>query len=203
MKYHTSIISKSDTKTPKLVDDTVLDVYPDGGTPDNGEQAAWLAEVLGDTLDSTKSCYGYSVLINLHAILRPWTVIDSLFTSTDVIQDYVNNTEIPQIVNTFMNNGGKFITYLTGHAHQDFLCTPQDYPNQLLRSIGTSRVDLLNGDVAKVHGTNSEDLFEIVCINTNLKYITFYRIGSNCDRIGRCIESLVYDYENMRIVYER
>ena len=187
--------------TPKLSDGTYITTYPDGGGIDDGAQQTWLTGVLNDAIAND-----LNVIITLHAPLRMGVVFENTFSAffvPDVNTGlFAGWAELAGIVDTFINNGGKFVTYLCGHRHEDLMGSVENYPNQLVRLIDTSRISIRSGDIAKVWNTRSEDLFEIICVNTNLKYLTFYRIGSNTDRIGRHIGSIVFDYDNMRLIHQ-
>jgi hypothetical protein len=112
-----------------------------------------------------------------------------------------NNTELPAIIDTFISGGGKFIAYLCGHTHVDQVGTVQNYPHQLIRTIDTARIAQKNGDIAKVYNTNGQDLFEVVCVDTVKKIISFNRIGCNWDRYGRHLGALVINYDTCEIIH--
>ena len=113
-----------------------------------------------------------------------------------------------QAVNEFMNNGGNFICWLTGHTHADMIGVHSDYPKQIQFAIDTSGALRqpntpwdFTGNFSRIENTFSDDLFNIVSIDVHNRWITLYRIGCNVDHQGRHIGSLLYDYGNMKMLY--
>lgn len=179
-------------------------VYPDGTSVDTGGQQIWFRNVLEDA--RTK---GYKVLVSHHAPAE-FDAIDCPFT----IQDFNNkgtrskatDDELAE-VQTFIDNGGTFVAWLTGHLHQDVIGTCKNYPNQLQLAIDTSRIprningsSVYQGGNYKIADTKSNYCLDVVAVTE--KMVTIQRIGTEYDKIGRKIESFVYNFVTHNIVYK-
>ena len=184
--------------------------YPDGTSVDTGEQMEWFE----NTLSEAKTL-GYSVICVKHSPFL-FDLFDNSFTSLEFTNTTGNglinpeNNEIVTIVQSFIDDGGTFIGWLTGHIHQDAVGVVKGFPDQFQMTIDTSRYHyngisstfLPYGSNFKIEGrTKAADLFEIVNVDTYKKNITLFRIGCDYDRNGRHIGSLVYNYTDKRVVY--
>ena len=187
-----------------LVGGAISSVYPDGTSVDTGEQQLWFRNVLEDA--RTK---GYRVLVSHHAPAE-FDAINCPFT----IQDFNNegtrskatDDELAE-VQTFIDNGGTFVAWLTGHLHQDVIGTCKNYPNQLQLAIDTSRIprningsSVYQGGNYKIADTKSNYCLDVVAITE--KTITIQRVGTEYDKIGRKIESFVYNFTTHEIIHK-
>lgn len=197
-----------------LVDNTHPTTYDDGTSVDTGEQLAWFESVLADAKANE-----LSVMVVHHSPARWDNPIRCSFTSLDfqnnIATDASNPSTIPYIrepfvaVQNFIDGGGKFIGWLTGHLHQDAVGVVKGFPDQFQMTIDTSRYGYNVADVPFSNGfgstahysrTNNADLFDIVSVDTYTKTISLVRIGCNYDRRGRHIGSFVWDYENKQMI---
>ena len=184
--------------------------YPDGGTSDQGEQATWFAETLAEA--KTKN---YAVICLRHGpflfdlMENPFTSMEFQNTTASGLINPANNSVV-NMVQDFIDGGGVFLAWLTGHIHQDAVGTVKDFPDQFQMTIDTSRyhyngIDgtfLPYGSTYKIEGrTKAADCFDIFSVDTYKKNITLFRIGSEYDRNGRHIGSLVYNYAEKRLIY--
>lgn len=181
-----------------LVDNTTVGKYSDDVPCDTGQQEQWLIDTLADA-----RAKDMSVVCVMHSPYKMETE-DCPFTSLDFANRlYWSNEEAAQCVQDFIDAGGKFVMWLTGHLHQDVIGVCKNYPQQPMMSIETSRLGFNpNGDNEKIAGTNSNDCFDIVSIDTTKQLFSVFRVGTNYDRYGRLIESLVYDYGNKKMIYK-
>lgn len=110
------------------------------------------------------------------------------------------------VVDTFIQNGGKFICWLSGHTHCDVMGFGARHPNQMTINIGSSgNMELVNraSDIERVEGTKSQDCVNMVVVDSFKKQLKLYRIGGDIDRYFRSRKALVYDYENKEVIYQR
>ena len=179
--------------------------YPnqDHDAVDNGEQASWLNNVLTDAKTN-----GRHVIIASHAPY-PHTRVESNFMTLDELTD-AGNYGLPasavQIVQSFIDAGGNFVCWITGHAHQDMTCRLNNFQDQFLICLDTAMGERDDDHTfwsnnKKVPGTKSMDAFNIFSVDVNKKYLRLYRIGLDYDRHGRHIGSLIYDYDNHNLIY--
>ena len=187
--------------------------FPDGDTVDKGEQADWFKNILEDSRQK-----GFNVICIIHAP-KIDTAIDCTFTNLDrPINSYKgtsNDKEYSDLVEAFMADhndeygAGKFICWLCGHSHSDAIGLSSNYPKQLkiiidtagcLRQPSLPQFDF-TGNFDRIEETYSDDLFDIFAVDTEHKYISLHRVGCHSDSHGRHIGNLLYDYKNMKLLY--
>ena len=115
-------------------------------------------------------------------------------------------TQARNAVDTFITNGGTFITWLSGDSHYDY-CGVYTDPNsnnkQLSLTFENAWCNTAWNDSDRVKGTKTQDSFNIVSVDTYSKLIKVVRIGNSCDRYLRSKEYFVYDYDNYELVTSR
>jgi hypothetical protein len=109
-----------------------------------------------------------------------------------------------EAVQTFVNGGGKFACYLTGHTHLDKVYYYRKYPNQIgfttSCAIAESWVHAtMNWDDLERTG-DQQDLFNIVTIDTNTKTMKLQRIGADRDIFGRGRHFTCIDYNLGKVI---
>ena len=76
--------------------------------------------------------------------------------------------------------------------------------NHLSQSVIVIGCALCNGastDMARVQGTASQDLFNIIAFDTTAKVVKIVRVGTNYDRYCRHKGDLCYRYSDHTIIY--
>lgn len=186
-------------ETVTLSDNTQTDTYPDGTKTDNGEQLIWLNNVLLDAKEN-----GYSVIMLSHA---PYQV-DGFACSFNTIDEHSGSglqTEALTAVQNFIEYGGKFISWICGHNHQDWFGTVDNFPNQTLITIDTARDIRSDGAVwsnnRRPDDTDFMDCFNIISVDVNTKHLSIIRFGQEYDRHGRHIGTLVYKYDTKEVIW--
>ena len=167
---------------------------------DATEQNAWLVNVLSSAKSS-----GYSVVIAEHYPVSNARKIDCTFTNViRDIQSYdVLDTSYQQTVQAFMDNGGDFVCYLAGHVHNDKILYNADYPKQIFIMVDTSDYGInaeYYSDTARQYGEKSQDLFNLVSIDTYAKLIKIIRIGADKDCLMRRKKILTLNYSNQSVI---
>lgn len=169
--------------------------YDDGTVADSGQQEEWLVSTLNDARTN-----GMAVIIALHAPTNQHTLIPCTFNvignmwmgeSTGIL----SNDMLGDVQN-FIDSGGVFISWITGHTHWDWFTKSSAYPDQLILTISTASHLTNYRNVANVEGTPSQDCFNLFSIDSYTGYLRLYRIGSRHDRNCRHIGSVLYDYVN-------
>ena len=189
------------------------EVFPNGDHVDKGEQSDWFKNILEDSRQK-----GLNVICMIHT-QKIDTLIDCTFTNLDrPSSSYYgdnNNKEYSDLVEAFMADhndeygAGKFICWLCGHHHSDAIGLSSNYPKQLkilIDTAGCSRSPNLpqydfTGNFDRIEDTYSDDLFDIFAVDTEHKYISLHRVGCHSDSHGRHIGNLLYDYKNMKLLY--
>jgi hypothetical protein len=114
-------------------------------------------------------------------------------------------------IDTFINDGGKFICWLCGHTHVDFFGKVPSHQNQVQINISCASSGVGSNypalvqycDQDRTMQTKSQDLFNIFSIDTTMGYFRIYRIGASVDCNMRSRQILVYDYLNNKLINER
>ena len=189
------------------------EVFPNGDTVDKGEQAEWFRNILEDSRQK-----GFNVICMIHTP-KIDTLVDCTFTNLDRPNSSFEGTskdkEYSDLVEAFMADhddeygAGKFICWLCGHCHSDAIGISSSYPKQLkividtagcLRQPSLPQFDF-TGNFDRIEETYSDDLFDIFAVDTEHKYISLHRVGCHSDSHGRHIGNLLYDYKNMKLLY--
>lgn len=127
------------------------------------------------------------------------------FEAAELVQDFIDTEiEIQLSDGKTKKVKGKFVCWLTGHTHLDWFGTLQHFPKQLNVSIGcaSSRSSAISvGDMERIVGEKSQDLFNIVSIDTYNKTLKIFRVGANYDSWLRKKDTVCWDYENSKLIY--
>lgn len=164
------------------------------------EQNTWLAS----TLSSAKSL-GYSVIIGEHYPPANAVKIDCTFTNAiRAIQSYnVLSVTYQHTVQSFIDDGGNFVCYLAGHTHNDQILYNADYPNQIFIMVDTSDFGTnaeTYSDTGRTYGKKSQDLFNIVSVDTYAKLIKIIRIGADKDCLMRSKKVVTISYTDNTVI---
>lgn len=177
---------------------------------DNTEKA-WLAETLAGAQTA-----GYEVIILSHSTLAPLTGDTTTpFTNlqapdgtgnyvstgdTGAFGQYVNG----DICETLIPYRGIIICNLCGHAHRDrFGYTALDDTNE--KQLLTIQIDQSGAarsvyNSARIAGTDSEYLFNVLTFDTTLKVLKIVRIGCDYDDYLRRKKTLCYNYDTQMFI---
>lgn len=119
--------------------------------------------------------------------------------------DSKNNNNTGEIIKAWMQNGGKFIAWVSGHRHVDGLWYPTKFPE--IPSITLDQAGWLRGG-----GTSNRYVSLVseryrLCANfysidTENGYIKIVRIGQNMNKLMRVVNYLCYDYINKKVISE-
>ncbi|MBR4756658.1 MAG: metallophosphoesterase [Bacteroidales bacterium] len=106
------------------------------------------------------------------------------------------------IVQSWVDKGGKFIVWLSGHCHNDMFYYPARYPKLLCLAI--EQAGNLRGNITADRG---EDLDSRLCANyygidTQNGLLKIVRIGLSMNRFMVSKDVLCYDYVNKVVIFE-
>lgn len=174
-------------------------------TDDASVQKAWFQEVLADAKANSKM-----VICALHyPPVNGLDVIDGVkgfneygVSGTAVIGDgWYAQDEIFSCVDTFINSGGKFMGWLAGHTHGDYIGFVHGHNNQIMIIVGTA--GSTSGTNKNVMGTTSQDRFNIItfsCLSSSEIFIKILRVGNDKDMYNRSKVILSYDLIRKRVI---
>ena len=117
---------------------------------------------------------------------------------------YVSGDTNPlgDIVQTWVDKGGKFIIWLSGHTHYDLLFYPARYPGLLCLAV--DQAGNLRSSPFSDRPENSESRFcaNYYGIDTQNGLFKIVRIGLSRDRYMVEKDVLCYDYIHKKVLYE-
>lgn len=162
---------------------------------DRFAQLNWLETVALNT--------DYSVVIAKHYMPPNITKIDCTFTAIDYDSNGYGFDDVPAVVDRFVNNGGKFICYICGHTHYDYIAYMTNYPNQLCITVDAAGREICNrySDVQRYDDEISRDLFNVIQFDTSSNTIKITRCGCNYDRYLRKKDTLSINYLTKEIIF--
>lgn len=102
----------------------------------------------------------------------------------------------------FIDKGGDFVTWLTGHEHIDYVGYNEQFPDQLCIAIDALNIgqsDAYN-DADRRKGMPSEDLYNLVTIDTVEKLLKIVRVGCKVDRFLRKKDTLCINYKTFEVI---
>lgn len=166
-------------------------------------QLTWLSGVLQDAYDND-----YSVLcVNHYMFAREnCTLVNCTFTIKGALSNEGSWT-IPETavsaVETFIGYGGKFICWIGGHVHNDFVLL---HNNGHQMCIGVSTASYKSKQVqycdnVRARGLKSQDLFNVVSIDTYSKKLSVLRVGSDLSRFMIPRRRMCIDYVNRTVLW--
>lgn len=162
------------------------------------EQLDWLEKVLNDAREKE-----LHVMIGAHYPIRMklvpcnFSTLDKPETVGDSCMDIYQEK-----VAKFIADGGDFIVWLTGHLHIDCLGNSEKFPGQLciaIDSLNCHQSDAYN-DLDRTRGMPSEDLYNLVTVDTFCHLLKIVRVGANVDRFLRQRETLCINYKTLEII---
>ena len=112
----------------------------------------------------------------------------------------VTNTIYQQTVQNFIDDDGKFITWICGHTHVDFVYTTSEFPNQLWIVVACGLLSN-NLDIDRTDGTKNQDAFNILTFDTNTELVKVIRVGADRDRSMRHLGTMSIDYNTHSVIY--
>ena len=123
---------------------------------------------------------------------KTWTgnpvcdLIEAFITGSSINQTYTETgAGITLTVNTSFASKGKFVTWLVGHRHADFMGFLPDYSQLVISPCATAcSIDSVNSaqgysDLPRREGDRCEDAFNLYAITPDANTIGIVRVGSN------------------------
>ena len=104
------------------------------------------------------------------------------------------------VVDNFINDGGEFVCWLSGHQHDDFIGVVKDHTQQIQIIISCGLQSNKYSDCARTSKTKTQDLFNVFTVDGNAKLIKLIRVGSTMDKFMRKRETLCINYNTKEII---
>lgn len=160
-------------------------------------QKNWLEASLNDAKNK-----GYSVVCANHFFGgRNRTHIECAFDNVQKLSegDAFINAEAPATIQKFIDKGGDFVCWLSGHTHRDYVYYLTDYPKQMGFTIDCAMCSNGVTDEERENGTKSQDCFNLIAFDTTRKLIKIARIGSDRDSLLRKKDTICVNYQTKKI----
>jgi len=163
-------------------------------------QKTWLEGILANTPSE------YSIVCASHYRPRMNDILcnmDDLIYQPSTVNSYTSD-EAVAAVQAYINNGGNFICWLSGHEHMDYIgLTSVTNTSQLIVGIACASANEARtryGVIARLEGEKSQDLFNIIGFDTYNKFIRILRVGADSDTFMRSKKTLCINYETHEII---
>jgi len=168
-------------------------IVTDGMEANSASQVAWLEQVLSDANSNNLAV----IAVNHFAVLGNYTPFECSFNSRQYKNDgWPISAEFITLVESFIENGGEFICWLTGHTHKDFVGVINN-SRQVIITVDTASYEPNASewsDTNRTVGTRTQDLFNIVAVDTYNKTIKVWRVGANMDAWLRSKNTMSIQY---------
>ena len=162
------------------------------------EQLDWLESVLDDARHQNMH-----VVIGAHYPVY-MKKIPCKFSTLDIpLSVGEKSMEVYQEkVASFMEKGGNFVVWLTGHLHIDYVGYNERFPDQLCIAIEAlcCYQSNMGNDADRTEGMPSQDLYNLVTIDTLVDVIKIVRVGNDRDRYLRKKDTLCINYKTFEII---
>jgi predicted phosphodiesterase len=167
-------------------------------------EANELSVFLANALNIAKT-NGYAVVVAHHYPADPaiTTDVDTPFnTPNKVPRDMFIQGAVISAVESFVQSGGEFVCFITGHTHHDRTVRITS-TGKLVLTIGTASTAPGMQDNSQFRSftrTKYYDLFNILYVDTTAKVVSIKRIGSDRDMWFRKLDYLAVNYETGKIL---
>ncbi len=167
----------------------------------NDVQLEWFAKVLSDAREKS-----LSVVVAQHIpITNEVTPFETQFDESVSygIIDYSSfkSTNYLNAVDSFIDAGGEFITWLFGHTHTEYIGIIKGHEKQIYRCCPCASPLMEWQETCRSTSDESIDSFDIMSFDTITKTFTIKRIGYSYDRLLRRKSELAVDYANRKVLY--
>ena len=177
-------------------------LYTDNGA-DATAQTAWMEDLLDDAIENN-----LHVLIAIHAPHGGATSVDCSFSKIgNSTMPLWNDCNTPQAVidavATKITGGLKFIGYLCGHVHQDWLWDAEGDGKQLMYCIACASNDYPQWKNTDIYHSKQSDIFNLVTIDTEHTMVKLIR-GGGGDFTNRMKmrKAICFDYSTGEVMGE-
>lgn len=166
-------------------------------------QDTWLKSVLADAKENNKA-----VIIMNHGPIDPkdseeiecnWT---SKISWVNDVQDYQHmDNRILENVDSFIDSGGKFICYLAGHSHLDYILRSKKHPRQMCLVITSARYNYDDSCKRSQSTSNMDyDSYNYIGVDLTHSVIKVQRIGMNTNAWMQEHNTMCWDFKNNKLI---
>lgn len=170
-------------------------------------QNTWLTNVLEDAKTNNLTVVMASHYMPLNSSNSAYVLYHGERPTFSALVSYglinapqVMDTSFIEIVQDFIDGGGKFACWLCGHRHNDAIFYPDGYDDQLVITIDDAGA--IVPDSVQTGDRTGNNMFcaNVVGIDTTNKLIKLVRAGLKSDNWLRPINVLTFDYANKKVI---
>lgn len=181
-----------DNSNVRMIVTDVMSIANDG----DSAQLVWLEDVLDDAITQGLHVIGVCHYAKID------TAISCAFQNL-YRKDSIDDMPVALInkIDTFIENGGKFVCWITGHSHRDHFgtFTGPTYGHKIATIVvdtAAATSQPLFSDISRDANTKGYDLFNIFSVDTYRQRFSIFRVGADFDSVLHHIGTITYDYEN-------
>ena len=176
----------------------------------NQDEYDWLSDVLDDAKTNNMhviiACHYPTNAITLaesswNCRLKGAKITDTSIGGQPSYLDKYTPTMASDLVQSFIDGGGKFIAWICGHQHRNWLGHLTAHPTQLQFCVPSSRWDYSKPTYFCELGSINQHCFTIIGIDTKNGYLKAVRIGKRNDSFMQKQQQFCYDYINNALIY--
>lgn len=172
-------------------------------------QKSWFTAVLADA-----NTNGYSVVVmahmpsarikKLHNNFDSPTGSDYIYSMSSGWHSVFTEWKAHEEIQDFIDNGGKFVTWLCGHLHRDSFGVIDGYDDQTVISITCAAIQHSRNSIGYESDmiTTTESAMDLISIDVVAGILYIQRIGTKETIYGKNRISLAWDYKNKVVVRE-
>ena len=113
-----------------------------------------------------------------------------------------NNNPIGDIIQSWMNSGGKYLAWLSGHTHTNYMYYPAKYPEMLVIGLPQAGNTRGTSDSDRANDSAMHTCANYIVFDTQNSLIKIVRIGKTTNRLFFDQTKLCYNYSE-KSVYNR
>lgn len=164
----------------------------------NSTQKDWLAGILSNAKTNSKHviCVTHGMFTTESAMTYPTNPRNSIHPR----DGYGTNIEAAETVYQFIQDGGKFVCWLSGHTHADEVAYLPDYGNQYIVAVTTPRDGMTDTPKAQDINDLRFTAFDCIGVDTVNGTVKFQRVGADTNWNMVKHDKLCIDYINHQIL---
>lgn len=113
-----------------------------------------------------------------------------------------NDNPIADVIQAWMNNGGKYVVWLSGHTHSEYMYYPAKYPDMLCLGLPQAGNTRGTNEADRADDSPGHTCANLIVVDTQNTLLKIVRFGKTLNRYFFDQTKLCYNYSD-RSVYNR
>lgn len=109
---------------------------------------------------------------------------------------------VAEIIKAWINRGGKYVVWLCGHTHADYMWYAENFPNMLCIVIDQAGCRRGTNVGARPQSLSSRVCANYISIDTQNGLIKIVRVGFTMNKFMNSHQYMCYDYINRKVLNE-